>query len=126
MAVAGKDEPQPARVTPSEAFPRRVRMTTPEDYARAKKGLRRSSTHLSLWATRTGTLRLGLAISRKVAKSHDRQLWKRRVRDIFRRRRAAFLPEHDHVIVARDGAAELSFDQLLSELSELLWKVRPH
>lgn len=100
-------------------------MTTPEAYARAKKGLRRSSTHLSLWATRTGVTRLGLAISRKVAKSHDRQLWKRRVRDIFRRERAVFLPGYDHVIVARDGAGELSFAQLLAELSELLSKVKP-
>jgi ribonuclease P protein component len=110
---------------PSEAFPRRARLTTPADYARAKKGLRRSSSHLSLWAARTGDTRLGLTISRKVAKSHDRQLWKRRVRDIFRRRRATFLPGYDHVIVARNGAAALSFDELVQEIGELLSKVKP-
>ncbi len=99
-------------------------MVTPGDYDRAKTGQRRGTTHLSLWAFPSGVTRLGLAISRKVAKSHDRQKWKRRLRELFRRRQAPFLDGFDHVIVARTGAAALDFTELKQELSQLLGKAR--
>ena len=130
MGVATQSGPQSPRIEcgdtaePSEEFPRSARLTTPADYSRARSGQRRSSAHLSLWAVSSGQTRLGLAISRKIGKSHDRQLWKRRVRDIFRRHRAPFLAGFDHVIVARPGAAQLGFADLLSEISQMLSKVR--
>lgn len=62
-------------------------------------------------------VRLGLTVSRKVGKAVHRNRVKRRIRECFRRRIRPLLPEGtDMVVIARPGAADISFAILNTEL----------
>ncbi len=65
--------------------------------------------------------RLGFVISKKVAKrAHDRNRLKRRLREISRLRLLpAALRPFDALVVARNPAPALSYDQLLQDLTSL-------
>lgn len=107
----------------TERFPKRARVVASRDYERAQsRGRRRRGDHLTLWLSTNarGVARLGMAVSRKVGKSHDRQKLRRRLRELFRRHRIPLHPGYDHIVVARPGAAEMSFDDLARELTQLL------
>jgi ribonuclease P protein component len=64
--------------------------------------------------------RLGLTVSRKVGKAHDRNRVKRRVREYFRLRRHGLTPHVDLVVVAKPGAARLSARDVAEELDAAL------
>lgn len=69
--------------------------------------------------------RLGITVTTKVHKrAVARNKLKRRVREYIRRVRPRFTSAVDLVVIARDGATELSFDQLTQELHTLLKKAR--
>ena len=69
----------------------------------------------------TESSRLGFVISKKVAKrAHDRNRLKRRLREISRLRLLpAVLRSFDAIVVARNPAPALSYEQLLQELTGL-------
>lgn len=71
--------------------------------------------------------RLGLAVSRKVGKAHDRARVKRLVREYFRHRRRLFASPVDLVVSAKPGAASLTLEALCRELDSVLvdWRVPP-
>ena len=74
-----------------------------------------------------GSSRIGLVVSRKVGKAHDRNRVKRRVREFFRTRRMALSATVDVVVVAKPGAASLDHRRTDQELSVALgdWLAQP-
>jgi len=64
--------------------------------------------------------RLGLVVSRKVGKAHDRNRVKRLIREYFRLRRQRFREPVDLVVVAKAGAAALVLDSVTGELDRAL------
>lgn len=70
-------------------------------------------------ANRHTLTRFGFSISKKVGKAVNRNLLKRRLREICRQHIAAFQPGLDIVLVARENAMELKFNELEKEVLNL-------
>jgi ribonuclease P protein component len=67
--------------------------------------------------------RIGVTVTKKVDKrAVARNAIKRRVREIFRSRRPFFVKKADVVIIALQGASELSFDQISRQINYLFYK----
>lgn len=64
--------------------------------------------------------RLGITVSSKVGNAVVRNRIKRLVRECFRGLRDEIVPARDILIIARKGAAGLSFPQLASEIGACL------
>lgn len=104
-------------------FPKRLRLIQSQDFLDCKaRGKRRASQHLTVWFRSNGKdhARLGLAVSRKVGKAHDRNRFKRRVRELFRQGLVPFRVGYDYVVVAKDRAPALDLETLCKEMTGLL------
>ena len=75
-----------------------------------------------------GRSRLGLTVTRKFGPAVTRNRYKRIVREIFRRNRAAFGGTRDYVVNIRSGAAKKTYAALERELVGLVERAgrRPH
>lgn len=82
-----------------------------------RNGSRGHSQHLTISARprKPGTGRIGLTVSKKVGNAPTRNKLKRRLREILRVRPALFA-DVDLVVIAKPGAADLSFDELTAEV----------
>ncbi len=106
------------------------RLRSPKDFRRVQRhGVRRSNSNwvVQVARRRAGGLApvaLGLSVSRRVGNAVVRNRVKRRVREWFRRNRAALPPGADVVVIARRGAAHRQGPQLARELAQLV-RVRP-
>ncbi|AOU99851.1 ribonuclease P protein component [Acidihalobacter yilgarnensis] len=109
---------------PAQSFPRCARLTEAADYGRVFAGRKKSGGRVFLlkWVPNgLGKARLGLAISRKCARSAVvRQRIKRVIRESFRLRQTDF-PAVDVVVMCRPDAAKLDKQQLREAL-ERQWQ----
>ena len=68
----------------------------------------------------SGCTRLGVIIAKKHCRGAvERNTFRRRVRDVFRRNKEAFPPAADVLVVASEGAAATSYEDLQAEM--LTW-----
>lgn len=65
-----------------------------------------------------GTTRIGITITRKVGDAVERNRVKRLVREVFRRNRELFPDAQDIVFVARSGAPDLVYAEVLAEVQD--------
>lgn len=119
--------PRPPEAFPKAAFPKAVRLRTAGDFTRVQKTGR--SVDLGPLVFRVskrdeGPGRLGLAISKKVGNSPQRNHVKRRVRECFRRRQGSFVGL-DLVAIGRAGAAELAMADVERLFDELTRRLQP-
>jgi ribonuclease P protein component len=87
-----------------------------------KRGRRTSGAVLTLVALKqdpSGQTRLGLSVSRKVGKAHDRNTLKRRLREIFRLQADRLEPGWDLVLVAKPCGRIFDTPRLREELAGL-------
>ena len=65
-----------------------------------------------------GSARFGFSVSRRVGNAVVRNRVKRRLREFVRLHRRDLPPARDFVVIAKPGAAELSYAELVAELRE--------
>jgi ribonuclease P protein component len=70
-----------------------------------------------------GPPRIGVTVTKKVGNAVQRNRVKRLVREVFRRERARFPLGCDVVFIAKDGAPDLRYDDVLAEVPAR-WAVR--
>ena len=71
---------------------------------------------LSLERVPAGESRFGFSVSRKVGNAVERNRVKRRLREFVRLHRERFARARDFVVIAKPGAAKLSYAKLVEEL----------
>ncbi|MGE4542673.1 MAG: ribonuclease P protein component [Pedobacter sp.] len=100
-------------------FPRTNRIRCSADYRFIRNQGRRRHTQNFIVYTRfsgNGPARLGLTVSRKVGRAVTRNRIKRLLREFFRLHHSLMAPGRDISIVAKPGAAFLSYWQVCEEL----------
>ena len=88
-----------------------------------RKGERVTSKYFTLYVTKSKfeTHKIGFSISKKLGKANKRNLLKRRLREIVRA--AEYIkPYHNYVLLAREGAQELEFQDLQSQVEYIFKK----
>ena len=85
-----------------------------------RKGKRKNSGHFTLFflPSKFRVYKIGISVSKKLGKANMRNKLKRRVKEIIRTRK---LPKDyfNYVVLARDGAQNLSFDEIVKEIEFL-------
>ena len=61
---------------------------------------------------------MGYSISKKEGKANKRNLLRRRLKEIIRLNNLA-LDNHNYILQAKNGASELSYSELVSQLKKL-------
>ncbi|MBW1991168.1 MAG: ribonuclease P protein component [Deltaproteobacteria bacterium] len=103
-------------------FTRADRIRRRRDFQAAQAAGQRSyTTHFGVCVAPgpAGHPRLGLVVGKRVGKAVRRNRIKRLVREFFRRHKK-YLPAADIIIMAKNGAAELTYDQVCQELARVL------
>ena len=79
-----------------------------------RKGKSTANAYLVLYCKRSGTARnrVGITVSGKLGKAVDRNLVRRRLREIYRLNEEKFSPGWDLVVVARTRAMDATYSKL--------------
>lgn len=107
----------------SQRFPRRFRIRARREFlALQRDGRRQAAAHFIVitLATPRPQVRLGITTSRKVGNAPARNRVRRLVREFFRRHHPRIARAGDVVVIARAGAATLSYADVVDELSRAL------
>lgn len=89
------------------------------DFLAANRGLRVARPGFVLLARPNGGLgkRFGVTVTKKIGNAVVRNRMKRRFRELLRAALPAVgLPDHDHVLIGREGGIERDFAQMRDEL----------
>jgi ribonuclease P protein component len=107
----------------NERLPRAERLRKRAGFQAVQgKGRKLHTDHFLVFALPQATAartRLGITVSKKIGGSVQRNRVKRLVREAFRRHKALFPPGIDLVFVAKKGAHEAQFDQVVREIEKL-------
>ena len=98
-------------------------LTKRADFLAANRGLRvaRPGFVLLVNPNAAQTMRFGITVTKKIGNAVVRNRMKRRFRELLRAALPTLgLPEHDHVLIGRDGGLERGFAQLQIELGAAL------
>ena len=98
-------------------------LTTRTDFLAANRGLRvaRPGFVLLVYPNQAQSMRFGITVTKKIGNAVVRNRMKRRFRELLRAALPTLgLPEHDHVLIGRDGGLERDFAQLQIELAAAL------
>lgn len=96
------------------------------DFLAANRGIRVARPGFVLLAQPNGGrgVRFGVTVTKKIGNAVVRNRMKRRFRELLRAALpAAGLPDHDHVLIGRDGGVERDFALLREELAVALARV---
>lgn len=109
----------------SEAtFPREVRLTRADEFARVRKhGQRSRSGSLLISYVAGRSKRLGVILTRRIGNAVTRNRIRRVIREFFRVNRACF-PVGDCVVIPQAGSAKASNDELENFLRKGLLKLK--
>ena len=104
-------------------YPKEVRLLTRNEYKRTlfqSKRLVGRSILLEVKQKPNCLLRVGITVTKRFGKAHDRNLFKRRVRESFRLIRHLLPQGFDVVIRPRTSANEATLTQIQDDLLQLL------
>ncbi len=93
------------------------------DFLAANRGLRNARPGFVLLTRPNGGLgkRYGITVTKKIGNAVVRNRMKRRFRELlWAALPGAGLPDHDHILIGRDGGVERDFAQLAEELGSAL------
>ncbi|WP_228244255.1 ribonuclease P protein component [Porphyrobacter sp. GA68] len=96
------------------------------DFLSANHGLRIARPAFVLLARPNGGrgVRFGITVTKKIGNAVVRNRMKRRFRELLRASLPiSGLPDHDHVLIGREGGVERDFALLRSELAEALGRL---
>ena len=102
-------------------------LTRRADFLAANRGLRVARPGFVLLARPNGGegMRYGITVTKKIGNAVVRNRMKRRFRELLRDALPdAGLPDHDHVLIGREGGVERDFGQLREELGVALQRAR--
>lgn len=111
-----------------EAFPKSLRVRKRPEFLRIQdKGAKVTVGPLLVLALKReggGATRLGLTVSSKVGDAHVRVRIRRRLRELFRKRRDELPPGLDLVFIARASAKDADFEELARAYDSIARKLR--
>ena len=102
-----------------ERFPKGLRLRRRREFLTVQRShFRFVTSHFIVYARRAApdALRIGITVSRKVGKAHDRNRVKRLVREAFRRNRTDLPTGMSVVFVARQGRSAHMYNAVASEV----------
>lgn len=116
--------PPPVR---GASFPKRIRLTRRPQFLKVQQeGAKVAVEPLLALALRNqaGTTRMGFTVSTKVGNAVVRNRIRRKLRELYRQRRASLPPGVDVVIVARTSAAQADFQRLSRAFDQIAARLR--
>jgi ribonuclease P protein component len=108
-------------------LPRKERLTDSEEFGqvfRRGRGVGGPLMLLKALKVRDDRVRVGVSVSRKLGKAVARNRAKRLLREAARRYVGAIRPGYDVVLVAKEGLASASFQEIVGSLGSLLFQAR--
>ena len=109
-----------------EDFPKSARVLKSREFRfLQRRGARTHGEYLSVVAKhrRGDGFRVGLTVSKKVGRAHERNLVKRRLREIVRRNKVWF-EGYDVVLIAKPDANQMGYRELFADLERAMEKMR--